>query len=113
MPERGGGVEEEAARRPDIEGAHSDIEEARRVALDRLIELERWVGKARLHVTSASLYELETDFQVIEQMAGISAAQLLRVLQESGLLRDAAHRREDQRPDEVEQRRERDRREDG
>ncbi len=86
-----------------------DIEEARRVALDRLIELERWVGKARLHVTGASLYELETDFQVIEQMAGITATQLLRVLQESGLLRDAAHRSEDQRPNEVRRQRERDR----
>jgi hypothetical protein len=85
------------------------IEEARRVAFDRLIEVERWVGKARLLVTGASLYELETDFQVIEQVVGITASQLPRVPQESGLLRDAAHRSEDQRPNEVRRHRERDR----
>jgi hypothetical protein len=107
MPERRGG--DEVGIPQDIEEFRPDIEEARRVALDRLIELERWVGKARLHVTSASLYELETDFQVIEQMAGTSAEQLLRVLRESGLLRDAAHRPEDQRPNEVQRRRDRDR----
>ena len=102
-------VGDEVGIRQDIEEVRPDIEEARRVALDRLIELERWVGKARLHVTSASLYELETDFQVIEQMAGTTATQLLRVLQESGLLRDAAHRPQDQRPNEVQRRRDRDR----
>jgi len=78
------------------------------VAMDRLEELGRWVGKANEHARNSSLYELETDFQVIEQMAGISAQQILRVLRESGLLRDAAYRPEDQRPDEVQQRRDRD-----
>ena len=97
-----------SAVRLDIDETRQNIEEARRVAIDRLIELERWVGRARLHVTNASLYELETDFQIIEQMAGITATQILRVLQESGLLRDAAHRLEDQRPNEVRTQRESD-----
>lgn len=111
MPERRRGDEEALAMRGDTEGAHPDIEEARRVALDRLIELERWVGKATLHKRVAirardGLPDHRAD-------GSISAAELLRVLHVSGLLRDAAHRPEDQRPDEVEQRRERDRRDDG
>lgn len=93
---------------PDRASAPPLMEEARRVAVDRLIELERWVGKARIHVTDASLYEVETDFEVIQQLAGISAEQILRVLRESGLLRDAAHRSEDQWPDEIREQRERD-----
>jgi predicted deacylase len=82
-------------------------EEARRVALDRLVELERWIDKARTHAVTSTLYELETDFQVIEELAGITAQQILRVLRESGLLRDAAHGLEDQRPDEIREQRDR------
>ncbi len=93
--------------RKEVPSVRQDVEEARKVAIDRLEELARWVDKARDHARSSSLYELETDLQVIEQMAGISAQQVLRVLRESGLLRDAAHRPEDQRPDEVQQRRDR------
>jgi hypothetical protein len=113
MPKRGVGDEEASAVRLDVEETHRDIEEARRVAIDRLIELERWIGKARLHVTNVSLYELETDFQVIEQMAGTAATQILRVLHESGMLRDAARGAESQRPNEVRRLRERDRGADG
>lgn len=95
----------------EVPNVHPGVEEARRVAIDRLEELGRWVAKAKDHARRSSLYELETDFQVMEQMAGISAQQVLRVLRESGLLRDAAHLPEHQRPDEVGQRRERDREE--
>ena len=102
MPERPSADEDLPLIRPAIE-------EARRVALDRVSELERWIHKARDHATTSTLYELETDFQVIEKMAGISAEQVLRVIRESGLLRDAGHRPENQRPDEVGQQRERDR----
>ena len=94
--------------RKEVPSISQGVEEARKVAIERLEELARWVDKARDHARSSSLYELETDLQVIEQMAGISAQQVLRVLRESGLLREAARRPEDQRPDEVQQRRDRD-----
>src|SRR5438128_2064101 len=94
--------------RKEVQNIGQGVEEARMVAIDRLEELARWVDKARDHARNSSLYELETDFQVIEQMAGISAQQILRVLRESGLLRDAGIRPEERRPAEIQQRRDRD-----
>jgi hypothetical protein len=102
-------VVERSARQEQSGVEQPPVEEARRVAMGRLDELSRWIGKARTHAISSSLYELETDFQIIEHMAGVSAEQVLRVLRESGLLRAAAHLPVEQPPDEVLRRRKRDR----
>ena len=51
MPERPSADEDLPLIRPAIE-------EARRVALDRVSELERWIHKARDHATTSTLYEL-------------------------------------------------------
>jgi len=89
--------------KPDIDEVLLEVEEARRIAMDRLVELTRWIEKAREHASlpSSTLYELETDFQVIAQLADVTAEQLLRVLRESGLLRDAARIQQFRQPDEV------------
>ena len=52
--------------KPDIDEVLLEVEEARRIAMDRLVELTRWIEKAREHASlpSSTLYELETDFQV-------------------------------------------------
>ena len=62
---------------------------------------------------SAELLDVDYDVQAAVHRGGVPSRptvdMVLRVIRESGLLRDAGHRPEDQRPDEVGQQRERDR----
>jgi hypothetical protein len=76
----------------DGEQEFREEEVARTVVASRIKELRRWLENVSAHLERATLYELETDLQVIETLAGTTAKQLLRVLKESGMLRQAAHR---------------------
>lgn len=77
------------------------MEEARRVALARLEEIRIRLEKAREEADSNSLFALEADLQVIGALAEVTAQQVLRVLQESGMLRDAARAWAETRSDEI------------
>jgi hypothetical protein len=63
---------------------------AREVAAQRVGELQRWLDKLREDLDTGSLYEAEADYQVIAVLATTTAEQILRVMRESGELRDPA-----------------------
>jgi hypothetical protein len=69
---------------------------AREVAAQRVGELQRWLDKLRQALDTGSLYEAEADYQVIAVLATTTAEQILRVLRESGELREASGRGADQ-----------------
>jgi hypothetical protein len=69
---------------------------AREVAAQRVGELQRWLDKLREDLDTGSLYEAEADYQVIAVLARTTAEQILRVLRESGELREASGRGADQ-----------------
>jgi hypothetical protein len=62
----------------DGEQEFREEEVARTVVASRIKELRRWLENASAHLEQATLYELETDLQVIETLAGTTAKQLLR-----------------------------------
>lgn len=65
---------------------------AREVAASRLRDVRQWLERLEQEVETASLYEIEADFQLAGVICRTTSLQMLRVLEASGLLRASAGR---------------------